>query len=103
MKITLSRSGRFAWVDDDPDTAIVALLPEIFVEDRKGFSAVCTGNEQHFGKRDITPGVRCAVDTECLVVSCCRGDHAEAAVVINVARSESGAGELAHQVCFLSR
>jgi hypothetical protein len=40
MQIALPGGRRFARVDDNPRSAVVALLPEKFIENRKSFGAV---------------------------------------------------------------
>src|SRR5215213_365321 len=48
MQISLARSGCFAWIDDDPASAIVTLLPEKFVEHGEGLGTVGAGDQQDF-------------------------------------------------------
>src|SRR2546423_4520240 len=103
MKITLSRRRRLARVNDDPAPAVVALLPEEFVEHRKSLGAVCASDEQDFCERDVAPRIRRAVNAERLVVAGSSRDHAEPPVVINVARLKSCPRELAHKVSLLRR
>ena len=98
MKVALASSWGFARIDYYPDAAVVPLLPHIFVEHGKGLGAVGTGNEQHFGKRDIAPRIRGPVDTKCLVIPRGRRDHTEPAVVIDISSTDPDPGELAHYV-----
>ena len=57
--------------------------------------------KMHVGERDVGHRERRAVDAERLVVGARRRRHAEPAVVVDVARAEADAGELAHQVALL--
>src|SRR5262245_18821756 len=101
MQISLTRGGCFAWIDDDPASAVVALLPQKLIEYWKGLGAVGAGDQQDFGERDVAPRIRGAIHAEGFVVARGSGDHAQPSVVIDVPRAESGARELAHQVSLL--
>src|SRR5262249_27489006 len=102
MQVTLPRRRRFTRIDDDPAAAVIALLPEKLVEDRKGLRAIGAGNQEHLSERNITPRIRSPIDTKRFVVPRRGGNHAEAPVVIDITRAQTRARELAHQVSLLS-
>src|SRR5690349_14976549 len=103
MQISLTRRRRLTRIDDDPQTAVVALLPEKLVQNRKGFSAVRSGDQQDFSERNVAPWIGRAVDAESFVVTRRRRHHAQSSVVIDIASAESGTRELSHQVSLLGR
>ena len=103
VQVTLSCRCRLARVNNDPTPAVVALLPEELVQHRKRLRAVRAGDQQHLCKRNVAPGVCGAVNAEGFVVACRGTHHAEPSVVINIASAQTGARELAHQICLFSR
>ena len=103
MKIALPRRRRFTRVDDDPPAAVVPLLPQEFIQDRKRLGAICTGKYQDLGERNIAPGIGGAVDAERFVISGRSRHHAKTPIVIDIPRSQTRAGKLAHQIGFFGR
>ena len=103
MKVALPGGAGFAGIDDDPPSAIVTLLPEIFVEDRKGLGTIRPREDQHLSKRYVAPRVGCPVDTKRLIVPGPGRHHAEPPVVVDVTSAESDPGKLAHYIGFLGR
>src|SRR6185503_18001853 len=98
MQVALSCRRCFSWIDNDPASAVIALLPQKLVEYGKCLSAVRSGNQQNFRERNIAPWICCAIDTEGLVIPRSRRNHAKPAVVIDVTRAQSCARKLTHQV-----
>src|SRR4030095_4808388 len=103
MQVSLTGRRRLTRIDHDPNTAVVTLLPKKSIYDREGFRTVRTGDDQHFGVRNVAPRIRRAIDAERLVVSGGGGGHAKPAVVIDIARAESEPGEFTDKVSLLRR
>ena len=88
---------------DDPDAAVVALLPEIFVQDGKRLGAVCSGKYQYLGERDVIPRIGRAIDAKRFIVARGGADHTETAVVVDEpcaqARSSKFSGKIGFFGC----
>ena len=103
VHVALSGRRRLARVNNDPAPAVVALLPEELIQHREGLRAVRARDQQHLCERYVAPGVCSAVNAKSLVVACRGAHHAKPPVVVNIARAQTCARELAHQVCLLGR
>ena len=101
IQIGIARDGGEAGIGDDEFRTMIARAPDVIRSDGRAFADVGTDEENHVRLGDIAPGDGAAVDVECQLVRDARRDHAEASVVIDVARAEGHTGELAHQVSLL--
>ena len=81
--------------------AMVAGAPDVIGGDGRAFAHVGADHEDHVRLRNVAPGNRAAVHIERQLVGGARGDHAEAAVVIDVPRAQSHTRELAQQIRLL--
>ena len=97
------RDRRDARIDDDDLRPVLAGLPDVVGRDRRALGDVRAADPDHLGAEDVAPGVCGAIDAERLLVARRGADHAEPAVVVDVRRAQTHAGELAHQVGLLGR
>src|SRR5438874_5111896 len=82
-------------------TAAVSCLPEIAGHNGEALANVRTYHKDTVCMERIANRIGCTIKTEReLIGTGCRG-HAEATIVIGVARAESNAGKLTHQVALL--
>ena len=92
---------RDARVDDDDFRARIARPPDVVGEDREALREVRAGEDDDLGEGDVAPRIRGAIHAERHAIRRARGDHAEAAVVIDVRGLERDARELAVEVSLL--
>ena len=103
MQIGGARDRSQPRIDDDKLRAVVARLPDPVSERRKRFTDVRAADHDDFGVLEIGVIIRSAVQAEGLLVSRAGADHAEPAVVIEIARLERDSGELADEVALFIR
>ncbi len=81
--------------------AAVAHPPQVVGGDRRALGDVGAGDEGDVRLGDVAPRDRRAVDAEGQLVGGARRDHAQPAVVVDVAGADGEARQLAHQVRLL--
>ena len=85
IQIGVARNRRHARIGDNQFRAVVASAPDIIGSDRRAFTYVGSDGKDDVRLGDVTPGNRTSIDVERELVSCSGGDHAEPAVVVDVA------------------
>src|SRR5947207_906429 len=101
-QIAGSGNGSDAWVNNDYLRAVFSRLPNIVCRDRGAFSDVSAAYPHNLGLKNVRPGIGRAINSEGLLVGGAGTDHAKASVVVNIGRLQTHAGELAHEIGFLS-
>ena len=94
------RGGRDARIDHDDFRPVFAGLPDVMRRYRSAFGDVGAADPDDLGLEDVGPRVGGPVDPERLLVGGGGADHAQAAVVVDVGRLQTDAGEFTHQVGF---
>ncbi len=92
--------GGDAWVNDDDFGPMFPRLPDVIGGDGGALGHVSPANPDNFRAHNVRPGVGGAVNAERFFVTGGSADHAETAVIINIAGAQGHMGELAHQVRF---
>jgi hypothetical protein len=102
-QVTGPRDRCHSRIDDDDARSIFTRLPDIACGDGRTFRHVRSCDQDHFRLRDVRPRVGGAINSKRLLVPGRGADHAQPAVVINVARPEGHPRELSHKIGFLRR
>ena len=103
IEIGVARDGSHARIGDDQLAALVAAAPDVVGGDGSAFADVRADHEQYLRFRDLAPWNWASIDAERQFVRRSGRDHAQSAVVVDVASAQRHAGELAHQIGFLGR
>ena len=98
IQVGVARDGGEARIGHDELRAVVAGAPDVIGSDGGALADIGAEHHDDFGLGDVAPRVRGAVHAERALVGGSGGHHAEPAVVIDMARSERDARELAEQV-----
>ena len=101
IQIGVARDRREARIGHNQLRALVARAPDVVGGDGGALADIRPDNHQNFRGGDVGPRVGRAIHPERPFVRCPGRHHAEAAVVIDVARTESDTRELADQVRLL--
>ena len=99
-QVTGSGNRSEARILHDDFRPLLSGLPHIVCGDGGAGGDVGAGNPNDLTADHIGPWIGNTVDAEGLFVGDARGNHAEAAVIINERRLEADAGELPHEVGF---
>jgi hypothetical protein len=90
-------------IDNDEFRAVIARLPEPVSKRGKCLAHVCAADHHHLGVLEVGVVIRAPIEAESLLVSRAGTDHAEPAIVIQIARLECNSRELADQVALFVR